>query len=296
MIFSIVLFLLSLSLVAGQVVLTIDDVPFAWGEMSTWERSQQLIKSIPMESRSKIWIFANCPTNEAGKKQIASYHSAGIKIGNHTAHHVESDKVAAAEFIREIELANQCLQPWLSSPIVFRFPALIISNDIEKQQTILSYLQQQKILPGIVTIDSLDWYVGKLIEEARQRGELVDLAKMQSLWFQNLVDQLNIGWTKSPLQVILLHERDITARSLHQLFIWLEQNGHQVVSMLDAEKYYRRKSRSFGEANFYPLLEEMGKLAITQRHWLDQQVKATSAIRKASWIEKLMMKLRKKSL
>jgi peptidoglycan-N-acetylglucosamine deacetylase len=232
-----------------RIALTIDDVPSAAGPfLTTADRRVQLIAALKTAHVRQAAIFANpgrlAHDDPLSANAVTAYAGAGHVLANHTFTHPGLSASPADAYLADIAHADHWLRgrqnfrPW------FRYPYLDeASSDPAKQDIIRVGLAGLKLRNAPATVDAWDWNLEKMASAAITAGKPVDRAALGHLFVQahvasaDAVDTLaNRLLGRSPVQVMLLHETDVTALYLVDMVAALRADGWRIVT---ADRAYR---------------------------------------------------------
>ncbi|UUR09036.1 polysaccharide deacetylase family protein [Sphingomonas glaciei] len=233
-----------------RIALTFDDAPRQRGAYFTPdERSKRLIAGLRKAKVRQAAFFVipgNFGKNDGvgGEQRIAAYVRAGHVIANHSWSHPALTEVTAADYVANIDRAEQCLKgqpgrrPW------FRFPYLNEGRaDKAKRDAVRTALAARGLRNGYVTADGADWNMEALTTAAVKAGKPVDMAALRQLYVETMVGaaEYNDGLARkvlgrAPAQVLLLHETDLAALFVADLAAALRKAGWTIIT---ADEAYR---------------------------------------------------------
>lgn len=225
---------------ARQIALTFDDAPRGDGAYFTGvQRTQALISRLSQLGVKEVAFF--CNTNRIGLSRIEQYAKAGHWIANHTHTHPSLHDVGPEAFTRDMEEAEKKLISNTRFIKWFRFPFLHEGKTVEDRDYVRRYLQARGYRNGYVTVDTYDWYMSRLFEEAIKNKKKVHFDRLKELFARVIVEgveyydgiaQATLG--RSPKHVLLLHENDLTVVSLDKLVGKLREKGWEIISPVEA--------------------------------------------------------------
>jgi len=226
-----------------RIALSFDDVPRHAGSFFTPDqRTIELIAALDRASVEQAGFFVTThnlqePDGKGGEDRIHAYAAAGHVIGNHSDTHPWLSRTPLADYLADIDQAEEWLKnqpghrPW------FRFPYLDEGkDDVEKRDAVRAALHERGLLNAYITIDNYDWYLDALASRAKADQEPMDMAKLQTLYVETLVQTADfyneiavqaIG--RSPAHVLLLHETDLAALFVDDLVEALRNDGWEIV-------------------------------------------------------------------
>lgn len=226
-----------------SITITIDDAPrpdTAYSDGPT--RTTKLLTTLAAAKVPQVVFFCNSARMDAsGAARIKSYGEAGHLIANHTHTHADLDRVGAEVFLTEVDAADQVLKgfpnyrPWL------RFPYLHEGKTIESRDAVRSALKQRQYLSAYVTIDTFDWHMDTMFQEAVKAGKTISFERLRSAYvdllsegieFYDRVARENLG--RSPRHVLLMHENDLAVLYLGDLVAKLRKSGWKIISPEEA--------------------------------------------------------------
>ncbi len=231
-----------------RIALTFDDAPRNRGAFFTPdERTKRLIAGLRQAGVRQAAFFVipgNLGKNDGvgGEQRIAAYVRAGHVIANHSWSHPALSDVSAADYVANIDRAEEWLKrqpghrPW------FRYPYLNEGRaDKGKRDAVRRALAERGLLNGYVTADGYDWNLEGLTKSARQAGKTIDMKALRDLYVETMVGaaeynealmRRTIG--RSPPQVLLLHETDLAALFIPDLVKALKKAGWKIVTADEA--------------------------------------------------------------
>jgi peptidoglycan/xylan/chitin deacetylase (PgdA/CDA1 family) len=186
------------------------------------------------------------PWGPGGEVRIARYVRAGHVVANHSYSHPSLSRVGAEAFLADIDRATAWLRdrpgyrPW------FRYPFLdegtrASQPDLAVRDAVRAGLVQRRLLNGYVTVDSYDWYLDFLAGQARTAGRELDMAALRDLFVQIVVETAEFQdrlaretLNRRPVQVMLMHEADVTTLFLADAVRALRARGWRVATMDEA--------------------------------------------------------------
>ena len=231
-----------------RIALSFDDVPRGPGIfMTPQQRTERLIAALHRAGVPQVAFFVNPgnlqqPWGAGRESQILAYVRAGHVIANHSFSHPNLSEVGAAAFIANIDQAAAWLngrpgyRPW------FRFPFLNeAAGDVATRDAVRAALLARHLADGYATLDSMDWLLDNLINQAHAAGQPIDLVALRDLFVRGLVesaefaDQLSRdALHRQPVQVVLMHETDLEALFVADAVAALRAHGWQIVSIDEA--------------------------------------------------------------
>ncbi len=225
-----------------RIAFSFDDVPRAPGAfLDPMQRPSIMIKALQAGKISQAAFFANpgriSPINR-GAETIASYAAAGHLIGNHTQSHKPLSSVSAELFLSDIDKAEDWLRTQRNYRPWFRFPQLDEGGrDKIKRDIVRAGLKQRGIRNAYVTADGWDWYMERQAVAAKRAGKTIDMNALRDLFIETHVESAEFSdrlarrmFNRSPVQMLLLHETDLSAMYIDDLATALRAKGWQIVS------------------------------------------------------------------
>lgn len=227
-----------------RIALSFDDAPRKRGAFFTPdERSQRLLDGLRTGKVRQVVFFVNPgrlsqPDGQGGEAHIAAYAAAGHVIANHSFSHPSLNKIAANEFLGDVDLGEAWLKgrrgyrPW------FRFPYLHEGgNDKTKRDVVRAGLAARGLRNGYVTADGADWHLEQLTIDAAAAGKPMDMKALRRLYLQMQLsaveyhDRMAISTLgRSPAHVLLLHETDLAALYIADLVAELRRQGWTIIT------------------------------------------------------------------
>ncbi len=232
------------ALAEKRIALTFDDVPRGRGAFFTPDdRTARLIAALKRAGVRQAAFFVSPgnlakPDGVGGERRIAAYVRAGHVIANHSFSHQPLSTSGAADYVADIDRAEERLKgregrrPW------FRFPFLNEGRaDKGKRDAVREALKARGLRNGYVTVDGADWNFESLTAKAVTSGKPVDMAALRDLYVETMVEAaefndnlLRHAIGRSPAHVILLHETDLAALFVPDLVAGLRKAGWRIVT------------------------------------------------------------------
>jgi peptidoglycan/xylan/chitin deacetylase (PgdA/CDA1 family) len=223
---------------ARDLALSFDDAPRRGSALMRGpERAEAIIAGLRRAGVGQAVFFANSDRIDAeGGRRLRAYAAAGHVIANHSATHLRLRGASPEAFLADVAAADQALRSMPGFRPWFRFPYLDEGDTQEKRDAVRAGLTALGYAQGYVTIDTYDWYIDTLANAAAQRGEMLNLEGLRSLYVEAIVasadfyDELaaaHLG--RSPRHVLLLHENDMAALFIADLVAALRADGWAIV-------------------------------------------------------------------
>ncbi len=230
---------------AREIALSFDDAPMPASALMTGDaRAEAIIAGLRRARAPRVVFFAN-PGRDTpgGMARLARYARAGHLIANHTATHPNLDEVSAETFLADAGRANSELRGLRNYRPWFRFPYLNEGATEAKRDAVRTGLKRLRLKAGYVTVNTWDWRLAALLNEALVQDRHPDMEAMGALYVETMVgaadfyDDLARRYLgASPRHVMLLHENDLAALYSDDLVAALRADGWTVIS---PERAYR---------------------------------------------------------
>jgi len=234
-----------------KIALSFDDIPRGPGAfLPHKDRAQILIKALKKSDVDQVVFFLNPAhitkgINENGgndEANITAYADAGHVLANHTAHHLRLSDVTADEFLANIDQAEVWLQshyarrPWMRHPYLDEG-----KSDKAKRDAVRKGLKERSLINGYVTVDASDWHIDTLASQAVAAGKTLDHNALRDLFVESHLQSSNFAHDlslrllgRAPVQMMLLHEADVTVMFIADLIKALKNDGWKIVSADEA--------------------------------------------------------------
>lgn len=232
-----------------KIALSFDDIPRHQGAFLTQsERREMIVKSLNEGGVQQAVFFLN-PARIDGDAHkdvhvanIKAYVDAGHVLANHTGDHPRLSDISAEDFIADIDAAETWLKAQKSYRPWFRFPYLDEGGkDKTKRDTVRNALAKRGLRNGYVTAGASDWLIDDLAVKAARAGKAIDQKALSALFVESHLQSANFAHDlglrtlgRAPVQVMLLHEADVTALYLADLIAALRADGWLIVSADEA--------------------------------------------------------------
>lgn len=226
-----------------MIALTIDDAPRQDTTYLTgMDRATELIAALKASGVPKVMFFSNTGRMVPYDfERMKLYAAAGHSIGNHSHTHPDLHRVGVQDFMANVVTADEVLRTLPGYTTWFRFPYLREGKTVEERDAVRSALKEIGYRSAYVTVDTYDWYMDSLLQEALKAGKVVDFDRLgkayvdlmsDSIEFYDGVAQRTLG--RSPKHVLLMHENDLAALFIDDLVVRLRSTGWNIISPEEA--------------------------------------------------------------
>lgn len=224
-----------------RIALTFDDTPRGVGAFFTKEeRARRLIAGLREARVEQAAFFVNPgKVRDPGDEAVVDgYVRAGHVIANHSFSHPHLNRLAAADYLADVDKAEAWLAPRPGHRPWFRYPFLDEGGkDKAKRDEVRAALATRGLTNGYVTAEGSDWNIEQLAIDAKKAGKTIDMAGLRDLYVETHVqaadfaDALMIETIgRSPPHVLLLHETDIAALYVADLVRALRADGWEIIT------------------------------------------------------------------
>lgn len=229
-----------------RIALSYDDAPRGDGpRFAGSERTDAIIRQLQDAETGPVVMFVTTRgmDKSGGRARIEAYASAGHLIANHSDTHMWASRVSTEDYIADIDAAEAKLEGLTNRRAWFRFPYLDeggrgkANEDLFKRDAIREALPARGLMSGYVTVDTYDWHLERLWQNAVKDGAEVDLAALSELYVDMVVGAANhydamaqevLG--RRPAQVLLLHENDLAASFTVDMVAALRADGWTIIN------------------------------------------------------------------
>jgi peptidoglycan/xylan/chitin deacetylase (PgdA/CDA1 family) len=264
--------LLSLRSFAGEIAITIDDLPYVMpSRVSPSEGAAQvqaINRALQKYSIEATGFVIGAQVNWRSKRALRIFTQAGHSVGNHSWAHQDQTTLATPEFQEVTRRTDRRLGKWMDGQKYYRFPYLREGAG-KTRKAALEALRELGYENAPVTIDNQDWkfnadYMDAL--EARDAARAEEIAeaylahmKSQTARFQRLAQD---AFGRDVKHVLLLHLNQINADHLEHLLDWYAEEGWQFVPLQEAlsDPVFDAPSRYTGNRGVSHLERVSGRL------------------------------------
>jgi len=242
--FTAILLVLCPHVFAGQIAITIDDAPFPDSAYySRNERTRVIADKLSKSNVQQAMFFAvgKQADRNNGIECLRTYASNGHLIANHSYNHFDHNRAESKDYSDDI-LRNQEVIGNLSTfSRFFRFPMLREGNTIHKRDYMRDFLKKQDLRNGYVTVDNWDFFINKLINDAKRDGKAINLESLKRLYIDHIwsaimfYDDIAVEYLgRSPKHTLLLHDIDTTALFIDDLVKHIREKGWEIITATEA--------------------------------------------------------------
>lgn len=229
-----------------RIALTFDDTTLGAGPFFTGvERTPRLIAALEDAGVGEAMFFVTtrnvARSGDSGNARVRAYAEAGHTLGNHSHSHQWLSRTDTDAYIADLDRAVTELANFESVTSYYRFPYLDEGRAIDKRDRVREALAERGLKNGYVTVDTYDWYLVALAQEARDAGLEFDIDDLRALYvdviatsaeFYDAMARRTLG--RSPHHVLLLHENDLAALFIGDLVAELRSRGWTIIPATEA--------------------------------------------------------------
>jgi peptidoglycan/xylan/chitin deacetylase (PgdA/CDA1 family) len=227
------------------IAITFDDATLPDGPLlDGQERTRRLIAALDAAEVEEAMFFVTTGNveREGGAQRIRDYAAAGHALANHSHSHQWLHQTATEEYIADLDRAIESLAAFDGVEPYYRFPFLDEGREPGKRDRLREALRERGLKNGYVTVDTWDWYLVNLTQEAKAAGiAMINLDKLRDLYvdvitrsalYYDAMAERTLG--RSPHHVLLLHENDLAALFVDDLVAALEAHGFRIIPATEA--------------------------------------------------------------
>lgn len=228
-----------------RIALTYDDAPRGDGRMfSGTARTQAMIQQWEQAETGPVAVFVTTRglDTQSGRDRIHAYAAAGHRIANHSHTHMWASRTDTDAYIADLDQAEAALAPFANRRAWFRFPYLDeggygdAETAVPKRDALRAALDTRELMSGYVTVDTFDWHLEQMWQEALRDGKTVDMAALVKVYTDMVVeasahyDRMAMDvLDRRPAQVLLLHENDLAASFTVEMVTALRADGWTII-------------------------------------------------------------------
>ena len=231
--------LLSFTIFAKEIAITFDDSPrAAQGYFDGPTRASKLIKALKQHDVEQVAFFSvSKKLDEEGKERLTTYSEAGHIIANHTHSHPDINKLSFQEYKNDFIMADSLLNHYENFRKWLRYPYLREGDTVEKRDGMRELLKEKGYINAYITLNNYDWYIETLFQKAVKDKVEIDYDALRQFYVSVMMESIqyyeqmavkHLG--RSPKQVLLLHEMDISALFIGDLVDELRKQGWSIIT------------------------------------------------------------------
>ena len=228
------------------VAITIDDLPFVGNN-----RIDRSDLNHPIDRFTKLMnalIDNQVPATgfiiagSIGKGQwplLEKFRQAGFSLGNHTYEHINLNHVGADRYIKDLDKAEQILNPIMTTPKYFRYPYLAEGRG-EDKQVVIDYLVSHQYTIAPVSIDSKDYKFNEMLLHINWRDRPKRLNGLKASYLAYINQQINKIEKKHPdggAEILLLHANLLNSHCMNDVIQVFKNRGYRFISLDEALSY-----------------------------------------------------------
>lgn len=248
-----------------EIVITIDDLPSSHSlEAVQMERlHDDLLDALASSDVPAIGFVneAKLENNDAGRKVLRRWKSAGLELGNHGYSHLDLHKVGVQAFLADIDKGDDFLQELYADddglPQFFRHPFLHTGRDTYERSAIRNHLAATGYRVAPVTIDNSEWIYALAYEKAIAAGDEGMQARLGQDYVRYMLEKTvyfegnsRTLFGRDIPQVLLIHANRLNGDWLDELLEGLSARGYRFIDLATAlrDEAYASDDDYFGQA------------------------------------------------
>jgi len=236
---TLLIFIVSFTTSSKEIAITFDDSPrSAQGYFDGPTRAKKLIETLKHRGVKQVAFFSvSKGLDKEGKKRLKTYADAGHIIANHTHSHPDINKISFQEYKDDFLMADLFLSTYKNYKKWFRFPYLREGDSLEKRDGMRAILKEKGYINAYITLNNYDWYIESLFQKAIKDKVEIDFDALKHFYVDVMIqgieyyEQMAVTHLeRSPKQVLLLHEMDVSALFIGDLIDELRKKGWSIIT------------------------------------------------------------------
>lgn len=215
-----------------EIAITIDDVPAE--DRVTMDRIMQQV----LQYHAPVTLFVITQRmNSDDFTYLNALRQHQVIIGNHSDTHLNLKRVSAAEYIADVQRADERLTPLMSVQKYYRYPYLAMGGWFKKKK-VMTYLNQHQYIIAPVTVDSRDFVMNIEFCAHPRTEQYINAMRQRYLtfvWKQTKRAEKKQQCKKSK-QILLLHANTLNRYFLADLLALYQQHGYRFITLPEALK------------------------------------------------------------
>jgi peptidoglycan/xylan/chitin deacetylase (PgdA/CDA1 family) len=235
----------SQQLVAKEIAITIDDLPFVWASRFSVDEQKSMfrdtLRTLRKHNVKVVGFTVGASIRSHHRVLLDEFVADGHVIANHTNTHPDFNTHSIEEFKENIVRGQSNISRWAATPSYFRYPMLHRGETEEKRDSIRYFLAKKNFIVAPVSIDNDEWKFARDYTLALQSGNTteaenvgrryIDHMKAETLRYDQLANQ-KMG--RKIKHILLLHMNQLNSVYLDELLQWYKDNDWNFISLPDA--------------------------------------------------------------
>jgi hypothetical protein len=233
-------FILLLSLTpgaqAGQLLLVFDNNMRPTTSLDAKARSQMILRSLQTaEVKQAAFLIDTYDLDAIDEQRLAIYSDTGHLLVNKGHNQTLVSKKNLYSMQANLLKADEWLLPYPAYKKHVHLDWLNENSDVASQSKMIDFLRErefQAASSGVLPMRAVDDYLNQLYQKRKKLGKPVSMEKLQQVYVKLILDDLQLADTEatltlgySPVQILTLHENDVTAYCLLALLDALHEKG-----------------------------------------------------------------------
>ncbi len=235
--------LISGCLFAGEVAITIDDLPRGGDLLTTPEADRsmtvKLLAPFQSEHIPLIGFVNECHHADELRALLSLWVAAGAELGNHTCSHLDLNTTSVAVFESDL-VKGEAVTTAIAGrrPVYFRYPFLHAGKDPATKAAMQQFLQVHGYHNAPVTLDDSDYMFAVVYAKALVAGDSEKANRVRELYLAYMesifafFEARSIEVTGHDIrQVLLIHASQLNADAMPDLLAMMRRRGYKFVSL-----------------------------------------------------------------
>ena len=230
-------------LFAGEVAITIDDLPRGGDLRTTTEADRamtvKLLAPFQSEHISVTGFVNECHHTDELQPLLSLWVAAGAELGNHTCSHLDLNTTSAAAFESDIVKGDVVTTATVGRrPVYFRYPFLHAGKDLETKLAVQQFLVAHGYRNAPVTLDDSDYLFAVVYAKALTGGDSQKARHVRELYLAYMesifafFEARSIEVTGHEIrQILLIHASQLNADAMPELLAMMRRRGYTFVSL-----------------------------------------------------------------
>lgn len=231
---------------AGEIAITIDDLPYVTPSKVSPEEGMQIVLDIEQALSSHAVVATGFVVGRQVTRKtsaaLEAFVAGGHALGNHGWSHTDVDELSKRQFQRELQKTHRVINRFVDGNTqaekFFRFPYLREGSSEKIKSGAAQVLDQFGYTNARVTIDNDEWRFNQLYQAALENGELSEAQRVSDEYIEHMKEQTKHFQRLAKRQfgrevphILLVHMNKINADHLHRLLTWYKHAGWEFVTL-----------------------------------------------------------------
>lgn len=228
-----------------EIAITIDDVPWSGRARPQGPAlvvaTQRLLEALASHSAPAAALIT-CDNVRTDTTALRVWVDAGLELGNHSAAHLDLNRVPLADWLADIRRCDRYLRAFVGRPVpYFRFPQLHRGPTPERKEAAGALLAKLAYRTAPVSVDNSEWILAAAYADAVLARDAAAMGRIGEAYVAHVLEMIDhfravarrkVG--RDVKHILLLHANALAVDHLDGLLHALSADGARFITLGEA--------------------------------------------------------------